>query len=361
MLVQAFGSFDATRHPRVSILADGLRALGMQVDVCNVPLRLSTADRVRVLLQPWRLPSLAVMVTRTWIQLIRKSRRLPTPDVVIVGYLGHFDVLLARRLYRRRTIINDMLIFGADTARDRGAGAVKQWMLSRLDEAAVRSSNLALVDTDEHLAMLPAGAEGLVVPVGASREWLAPRPEPRSGPLKVVFFGLYTPLQGAPIIGQAIQLLDDRVQVTMVGTGQDFDRTKQFADRGSGVDVRWVDWLDPQQLTALVQESDVCLGIFSGDGKGTRVVPNKVYQGAAAGCAVVTSDTVPQRRVLGQAAVFVRPGDPKALAEALLALADDPQRLQDMRLAAWQLAKEQFTPEAVSVPLKRWLDERSAS
>ena len=53
------------------------------------------------------------------------------------------------------------------------------------------------------------------------------------------------------------------------------------------------------------------------------MVPNKVFQGAAAGCAVVTSDTAPQRRVLGDAAVLVPPGDPAALAEALRSLAAD--------------------------------------
>jgi glycosyltransferase involved in cell wall biosynthesis len=253
-----------------------------------------------------------------------------------------------------------MLIFAADTARDRGAGAIKQWALRRLDDAAVRSSDLVVVDTEEHLAMLPAGSEGLVVPVGAGREWLAPEPAPRSGPLKVVFFGLYAPLQGAPIIGEAIPLLDERVSVTMVGTGQDLARTKELAAKATNVDVQWLDWVDPEQLTTLVQESDVCLGVFSADGKGTRVVPNKVYQGAAAGCAIVTSDTPPQRRALGDAAILIKPGDPAALAETLLALADDPARLQEMRLAAWRLARDEFLPEAVSVPLKRWLDERNA-
>ena len=145
----------------------------------------------------------------------------------------------------------------------------------------------------------------------------------------------------------------------MVGTGQDFEQTKQLAAEASNVDVQWVDWLDTEQLTTLVQENDVCLGIFSADGKGTRVVPNKVYQGAAAGCTIVTSDTPPQRRLLGETAVLIKPGDPAALAEALLALADDPQRLHDMRLAAWRLAQDQFVPEAVAVPLKGWLDERS--
>ena len=39
-------------------------------------------------------------------------------DAVLVGYLGHFDVLLARRLFRRIPVVLDHLIFAADTAAE---------------------------------------------------------------------------------------------------------------------------------------------------------------------------------------------------------------------------------------------------
>ena len=85
-------------------------------------------------------------------------------------------------------------------------------------------------------------------------------------------------------------------------------------------------------------------------------MPNKVFQGAAAGCAVITSDTAPQRRVLGtvpqeSGAVLVPPGDPAALADALLQLAADRDGLLKLRHAARQLAAQRFTPEQVIAPL----------
>ncbi len=80
-------------------------------------------------------------------------------------------------------------------------------------------------------------------------------------------------------------------------------------------------------------------------------MPNKVFQGAAAGCAIVTSDTPPQRRVLHDAALFVPPGDPAALAGALEGLAADPDRLLGLRTAAWELARTDFVPSAVVGPL----------
>ena len=51
--------------------------------------------------------------------------------------------------------------------------------------------------------------------------------------------------------------------------------------------------------------------------EGPHVVPNKVFEGAAAGWAIITSDTAPQRRALGDAAIFVGPADARSLAETL--------------------------------------------
>ena len=82
------------------------------------------------------------------------------------------------------------------------------------------------------------------------------------------------------------------------------------------------------------------------------MVPNKVFQGAAAGCAVVTSDTAPQRAALGDAACFVPPGDGAALAAALRRLADDRDELARLRRAAAERATRDFTPSAVVTELR---------
>jgi len=63
------------------------------------------------------------------------------------------------------------------------------------------------------------------------------------------------------------------------------------------------------ELPALVASHDVCLGIFGTGDKALRVFQQGV-PGSRRRCAVITSDTPPQRRVLGDAAVLVPPGDP---------------------------------------------------
>jgi glycosyltransferase involved in cell wall biosynthesis len=84
-------------------------------------------------------------------------------------------------------------------------------------------------------------------------------------------------------------------------------------------------------------------------------VPNKVFQAAAAGCAIVTSDTPPQRAALGDAAAFVPPGDADALAVTLRHLAIDRADRTRLRKAARVRAEAAFTPAAVIGPLRQRL------
>jgi glycosyltransferase involved in cell wall biosynthesis len=373
-----FGTYDTAMHPRVATIAEGLAARGFDVAECNIPLGLSTADRVDMLAKPWKAGGLVARLANRWLRLAGRARRLGRPDAVVVGYLGHFDVHLARLLYRRGRVplVLDHLISAANTAKDRRLeGGLKMKVLRLIDSAALRAADIVVVDTEEHLEIVPEKyrSKAVVVHVGAPTPWHEAAVEPpsesstaesstaesstaeSSGPLKVVFYGLYTPLQGTPVIGEALgRIAGAPIEVTMIGRGQDEAETKRLA--GANQSVRWLDWVPAAELPALVASHDVCLGIFGTGDKALRVVPNKVFQGAAAGCAIITSDTAPQRRVLGtvsqeSGAVLVPPGDPAALADTLLRLADDREALLKLRHAAHQLAAERFTPEQVVGPL----------
>jgi glycosyltransferase involved in cell wall biosynthesis len=376
-----FGTYDTAMHPRIATIAEGLAARGCDVTECNIPLGLTTADRVDMLAKPWKVGGLVARLASRWLGLAVKARRLDKdslgrPEAVVVGYLGHFDVHLARLLYPRHMfsrhkaqIVLDHLISAANTAKDRriAGGGLKQRLLELIDAAALRAADIVVVDTEEHLEIVPEKyrSKAVVVHVGAPAPWHSAAQDHRAaqdhdaaqepsttggGPLKVIFYGLYTPLQGTPVIGEALgRLAGAPIEVTMIGGGQDEAETKRAAAANSS--VRWLDWVPAAELPALVAAHDVCLGIFGTGDKALRVVPNKVFQGAAAGCAVITSDTAPQRRVLGDAAVLVPPGDPAALADALLRLANDREALLKLRHAARQLAAERFTPEQVVGPL----------
>jgi glycosyltransferase involved in cell wall biosynthesis len=357
-----FGTYDESAHPRVRVLREGLTATGATVATCNVPLGVDTAARVEIVAAPWRALAFAVRLLFAWLRLAWRARQLDPPDVVLVGYLGTFDVHLARLLFRRATLVLDEMAPLAGTAEDRalGVGVVRR-LLAGLDRAARRRADIVLHDTDEHDAAYTAGAaRSVVVPVGAPADWLQTRPaEPPTGaePVRVVFYGLYTPLQGTDIIARAIAGVPPGTALafTMVGDGQDRSRCETLVGTAS-VAVQWIDWVDADALPQLVADHHVCLGIFGSGTKAQRVVPNKAFQGAAAGCAVVTSRTPPQERTMADAAVLVPPGDPDALREVLVSLARDRRRLAEVRDRARRWALDHSAPARVVQPLVELLE-----
>ncbi len=367
MRILGFGTYDTSKHPRMGVILDGLRAHGNTVIEANLPLGLSTAERVKMLERPWQVYRLAVRLLCRWGKLLVRTvqvRQGGSIDAVIVGYMGHFDVLWARLLFPRTTIALDLLIFASDTAEDRGVTAsIRLKALRLLDVVACRSADIVLVDTEEHAGRVPLAAARKVevVPVGASEHWFSAAATDRidaDRPLRVAFFGLYTPLQGAPVVAEAIAMLAEceDIEFTMIGTGQDYSLSRSLA--APNTMVTWTDWVDSDELPGVIAGHDVCLGVFGTTAKAQRVVPNKVYQGAAAGCAIVTSDTAPQRRALRDAAIFVRAGDPGALADALRVLASDRGMTLSRRKASIQLSSSSFAPAVVVNGLRTVLSAR---
>lgn len=369
--VLGFGTYDKKSHPRVEVLLEGLSENGLTIDEINYPLGVSTNGRVAALSNPSAALRFGLKLASRWIKLTVGSCRFRgrrSPRYVLVGYLGHFDVVLARVIFPRTRIVLDHLVFASDTAKDRRleGGKLKSRMLSAVDSLALRCANLILLDTPAHKELLPPRLvhRAMVVPVGAPDAWYEARhsrsASSPTGRVSVVFFGLFTPLQGTPIIARAIQALDDAgvvCDVTLIGDGQDAAQCREILSRSelSVVRVSWRDWVDYSELPSLVADHDLCLGIFGTTEKAMRVVPNKAYQGMAAGCALITSATTPQQEVLGQAATFVPPGDSQALADAMQYLITNRTALERQKKLAVARADEDFTAVAVTARLAKLL------
>ena len=205
--------------------------------------------------------------------------------------------------------------------------------------------------------MLEPEDQSMVIPVGAPDEWYQTNKYDNTRNASIVFYGLYTPLQGVPVIAKAARILADRgmtPQFTLIGKGQDYDEVRSLCEGLNNVEFR--EWVEPEELPQIVASHDIALGIFSNTPKGLHVVPNKVYQSMAAGCAVITSDTPPQRRALGNGVVYVAPNNPQALADAIASLISSPNILARKQSGAAKNA-QRFTSDIITRELSQWIKE----
>lgn len=361
--VLIFGSYDCNLHPRIEVIHEGLKAAGVQTEEINVPLGLSSVDRIAIFSKPLKAIEFFLRLLSCWLQLVVRASqfRRRTVRTVIIGYMGHLDILLAKLLFPRAIIALDYLVSFRHAAQDRSIDVKGiRTFLGIIDYVATTVADIVLVDTEENIPTVPSRnrSKAQVVSVGASGAWFRKRQEfsaevSDSSGLNLIFFGTYSPLQGVDTIANAIinfQKNEANFQLTMVGNGPGRAWVEERL-APLGEKVHFIDWLPQHELIKAVQKSDVCLGIFGTSKQASRVVPNKIFQGSASGCAIITADSPPQRRMMRGAALYVAAGDAEALASVLMSLSADRERVRQMKSKSLERALQCFQPKKVVEPL----------
>ncbi len=138
-----------------------------------------------------------------------------------------------------------------------------------------------------------------VIPVSAQESLFSPeieKPRDRTNSrYSVLYYGNYLELHGIDTVAECISSsFGAHIDWTLVGKGP---MRPMVEKRCSGLQhVRFIDWIDYQDLPREIHKADLVLGVFGKTKKASRVIPNKVYQTLACGRPVVTlkSDAYPQ-------------------------------------------------------------------
>jgi glycosyltransferase involved in cell wall biosynthesis len=364
-----FGTYDQP-HSANRLLRAALADAGVAVEEVHEPLWEETREKGRTYFGAASLVRLGLRYARTAGRLARGWREVAAvgaPPLVVVGFGGQLDVLLAARMCRpRRALVFAPLVSLTETlVEDRAvfaAGSPQARLLAALDRATWRRADLVLVDTAAHaeyLAALGAERERLAVwRLGAEPEFWSP-PVAAVDPRRVLFVGRCVPLHGLATIVEAAARLRDRAQVVVIGRGPERAAAEARA-RALGVTIEWRDEVPLAALPGELARAAVVLGVFGTGTKAAMVVPNKVYQAAVAGRPLVTRDGPALREVLtpGEHCLACRPEDPEGLAAAIARLLDDPAGAARMGAAARAHVARELAPARQAERLRAILVER---
>jgi glycosyltransferase involved in cell wall biosynthesis len=286
-------------------------------------------------------------------------------DVIVMGARGDYygqPLLTCRQLLDCRVIAFDAVLSLYETlVVDRGQyglDSVAAKLLHMLDEIAFRNSEIIITDTVAHARYfatefgLPTTRLGTVY-VGTDDSIFYPRPKKSDRDTFLVgFWGGFIPLQGVENIIRAAKLLSNQpdIKFVLLGRGQTWTDARSLA---GGLDLRNVRfdsaWTPYQDLAQRIATFDLCLGIFGTGPKALRVVPNKAFETIAMGLPLVTADTAASREVFTNEvdSLLISPGDPRALADAILELKSNDDLRRSVALNGYSLFKKRFTPEAI--------------
>jgi glycosyltransferase involved in cell wall biosynthesis len=345
MRICFLGAYDPG-YPRNAVLRGGLQSAGIEVVECRTG---------------WELGA-----PRRWMDLSCKWRRVRNGvDAVFVPEFNHAFVRLARQLASAAGVplLFDFFISLWDTAvNDRGMSrpnGVRGRYRRLLDESALRLPDLVIADTEAHADFyareLGARREKMrIVPIGAPEWQFGPTPVPPrqpGDPVEVLYFGNFIPHHGLEYVIEAARHLrrDSRIRFRLVGTGQEHRRLKAGYDAEPTGNVDFHDPVKQDQIPALIERADICLGTFGMQGKARRGVVNKTWQGMSAGRPVVTGDGPGSRSFFEDHShcLLVPHGDSVALARAVMRLADDPKLASRIGAAGGELVRRRYS----SLPL----------
>jgi len=293
---------------------------------------------------------------------------LPAVDVVWVPCFRQRDIAAARRWSRKRglPLIADPLISAYDKQvfeRDKFAeGSVRAERLRAWEGGLLRSADCLIADTPAHAEFFARTfdiplAQIKVIHVGAEEPLFHPAPMPPYDgrrPLEVLFYGSFIGLQAPQVIVEAARLYQGPpVRWVLLGEGPLKAECLRLAQ---GLEnVVFEPPVPYEELPARIHRADILLGVFGASAKAGRVIPNKVFQALTCGRPVVTrgGEGYPAelRARNDSGIVWLAPGAPERLAQAIAALAAEVEALPELGHQAWTSYERYFGAPAITAEL----------
>ena len=179
------------------------------------------------------------------------------------------------------------------------------------------------------------------------------------------FIALYAGAHGLSndlgVLLDAAALLIQRpdIAIVLVGDGKDKPFIISQAAEKQLSNVHFIAPIPKEQMRQALGGADACIAILKPVPLYATVYPNKVFDYMAAGRPVILAIDGVIRDVVEDAGagIFAAPGDPISLANAILTLADDPQKGHEMGLNGRRYVEQHFDRADLAAELAALMEQ----
>ncbi|QBY03451.1 glycosyltransferase [Thalassotalea sp. HSM 43] len=364
--ILVWGTFDKTK-PRNRILQNGLSQVGCILQYCHANIWMGENDKSQLKkVSQWG--NILFSYMKEYPKLIAKFCKIDKTDFILVGYLGHIDVLILWPFAKIKgvPIVWDAFISLYNTVVEDRKLVSKynplSWLLYIFEWTACRAADVVVLDTRAHanyfrsrykldqnkVAHTYVGAEELFFDQQIIRKRKLKQQHKQ---FNVLFYGTFIPLHGITTILSAAKLIDNKlVNWTLIGTGQEAEKYKLEIEQCSN--VSWNKWVEYESLIEKINEADVCLGIFGSTIKSDMVIPNKVFQILAANKPLITRSSPAIKELLSgeePGVWLIPPNNADELIRAVITAMNEREKLSSLNLH--HEVNEQFTHKAIGEKL----------
>ena len=229
-----------------------------------------------------------------------------------------------------------------------------------LERFLYRRADLVMVNSPGFVAHVTERGARLVelVPNGADPEMFEPLDNGEAfraanhleDKFVVIYAGAHGMSNDLGVVLEAARILQNRstdpgVMLTFIGDGKDKVMLQERAAKMGLTNVLFLPPIPKTGMGRALAGANACLAILKPIEEYKTTYPNKVFDYMAAGRPIVLAIDGAIKEVIEAAGcgVFVKPGDPNALAEAILSLSADRERSKRMGAAGRKYLEEHFS------------------
>lgn len=255
-------------------------------------------------------------------------------DIVFVGFAPQLVLPLFGRKLRKKPLVIDFFISMHDTiccdrkkfSPDGIIGRIIHW----IDRKTIRQADMVICDTNAHgkyfceeFGYSVQKMSTLYLEADISIYY--PREAAKNEDFTVLYFGSVLPLQGVPVILDAIELLKNEKGLKFIFVGP---LGKDNVRKGEEI-TEYIQWLSQNELAEKIAQADLCLaGHFDNTiMKAKRTIPGKAYIYRSMNKPMILGDNEATHELYSESdegIYFAEMGNPKALAELILNIKNNP-------------------------------------
>jgi glycosyltransferase involved in cell wall biosynthesis len=253
-------------------------------------------------------------------------------------------------------------------------GVLKSKLLIRLSEwlerFLYRHADRVMVNSPGYVDHVKRrGAERVhLIPNGADPEMFDPDEEGRGFRKKhgleeaylVLYAGAHGMSNDLDVALEAAELLqsEPEIQIVLLGSGKEKHRLIAKAEERGLENVHFLPPLPKNEMREALAAADACLAILQPIELYKTTYPNKVFDYMAAGRPVILAIDGVIRQVIedANAGLAVPPGEPQALAKAVLALARNPEEGRRLGLNGRRAIEEKYSREELANAFAKLLE-----
>ena len=266
-----------------------------------------------------------------------------------------------KNFFKRDKLINDFFISNYDTyVFDRKKITNKNpraWWKYFQDWFNFKFSKYLISDTMTHFKYWEIlfgkfTGKHLVLPVLADTSIYYPLDKKiENEKIRILFYGSFIPLHGIDVILNAFSLMEKNnisFEANVIGKGQMYSEMKKLHN---DLNLKQVSMngevINENQLSDMIREHDIILGIFGESEKAKSVIPNKVYQSTACKKCTVTMKSDVLKEFYNEEDLITCNNNPESLANALIDLINDKTKIETISQNAYnQFNKIYFEAQA---------------